>query len=416
MHLTIEYLFATWELLARLAPWLLFGFFLAGVISMYLRRSTVVRILGKPGIGSIVRATLVGVPMPLCSCGVIPVAAAIREKGAGRGATAAFLASTPETGVDSFFGTWGLMGPFMAVVRVVVAFVNGILAGLFVTLATRGEKDEYAAQGTAENERDERRSFGDALRYAFISMPSDMAESLIVGILLAGAVSAFIPADFVTGAGVSGIGAYVIVTLIAIPLYVCSVGSIPLAVAMIHAGFSPGAALVFLIAGPATNVATIVTMRRYLGTRAVVAYVLSIVVTAWGAGFVVDMGLGRSAVLASMPHVMEKSGLLGGIAAVVLAILILHGWLTRHFPPLLKRAARARAGEACACEGHKTHGDTSSHGSDRADKHACSCGSHEGGAGEECCGSEKSGKSCSCNDKAHESGADDEGSCGCGRG
>ncbi|HNX04096.1 MAG TPA: permease [Opitutales bacterium] len=409
MDILNRYIAATWEMTAGLAPWLLVGFLIAGAISIFLRRSTVVRFLGRPGLGSIVRATLIGVPMPLCSCGVIPVAAAIREKGAGRGATAAFLASTPETGADSFIATWGMLGPLMAIVRVVLAFVNGILAGLLVTLVNRGEKEDVppATSGAVDVEK---RGFGDAVRYALISMPSDMAASLVFGILLAGAVSAFIPADFVTAAGVSGIAAYALVTLFAIPLYVCSVGSIPLAVAMIHAGFSPGAALVFLVAGPATNIATIATMRKYLGGRSVAAYVLSIVVTAWTAGTLVDLGLGRETMLGQMPHAMDAPGMVGSIAAVVLIILIAHGWLTRHFKPLLKSAAKRKAGESCCCHEKAKAGES------------C-CGGHsdrnEEKSGECCCGhfaeTTKADEECHC-DRDESAPARPKSGCGCGGG
>jgi uncharacterized membrane protein YraQ (UPF0718 family) len=392
MEIVIKYLTETWSMLAVLAPWLLLGFAIAGLISILLRRSTVVRFLGRPGLGSIVRATIVGVPMPLCSCGVIPVAAAIREKGAGKGATAAFLASTPETGADSFAATWGMLGPFMAFIRVALAFVNGILAGLFVTLVNRGEKDELAGAGGGVLP-EERKNLGDAVRYAFIKMPGDMARSLAVGLLLAGAVAAFLPADFAQSFGLSGIAAYLVVTLVAVPLYVCSVGSIPLAAAMIHAGFSPGAALVFLVAGPATNVATIVTMKNYLGGKSVAAYLASIVVTAWTAGFLVDLGLGRAAVVGQMPHAMgQGAGVFGSVAAAVLLVLLLHGVLTRHFKPLLK-SARSRSEVSSCCCGTETtaeppcchdeapaRAESTCHCHEKTpakEEHSCRCGEHE---------------------------------------
>ena len=176
MELFQKYLAETWAMTSQLAPWLLVGFALAGFISLALRRSLVTRVLGKPGIGSIVKATLVGVPMPLCSCGVIPVAAAIREKGAGKGATAAFLASTPETGIDSAVATWGMLGPVMMLVRIVMAFVTGIVAGLLVQFVTRHEKEPTPAhEEDHEHAAEPRQSIADALRYAFIIMPRDMA-------------------------------------------------------------------------------------------------------------------------------------------------------------------------------------------------------------------------------------------------
>jgi len=284
METATRYLHELWSMTAQIAPWMLVGFALAGLMSMFVSRRLVLKVLGRPGMGSIVKATLVGVPMPLCSCGVIPVAAEIREKGATKGATAAFLASTPETGVDSAFATWGMLGPLMALTRIFLAFVTGILAGSFVSLATRGRDD---ALPPARDDDATPASLGsramEALRHAFVKMPGDIAPSLVVGMLLAAVVAAFVPEEGFAFLGHGGLATYVGITLIALPMYVCSTGSIPLAAAMLQAGFSPGGALVFLVSGPATNIATIVAMRKYLGTRAIWAYLAAIVTTAWTA-------------------------------------------------------------------------------------------------------------------------------------
>jgi uncharacterized membrane protein YraQ (UPF0718 family) len=362
----------TWSMTTQLAPWLLLGFALAGIISVFVSRDLVTHYLGKPGLSGIVKATLVGVPMPLCSCGVIPVAAAIREKGASKGATAAFLASTPETGIDSAIATWGMLGPVMAVLRVCLAFVTGILAGLFVEFLTRGEKTaETPAKAEASVDASESKSepadasccasretkaggaghkVAAALRYAFLTMPRDMAVSLTTGILLAALVSTLLPGDFFAGLAASGPLAYVVITLFAVPLYVCSTGSIPLAVAMVHSGFTPGGALVFLLSGPATNAATITTMRRYLGTRAIVGYLAAIVLTAWTAGYVVDAGVGREAIIGQMPHQMAETGPFGVVTGIGLALMILAGLLARLTAGIESRQAGA---ESCHC-GPKT--------------------------------------------------------------
>jgi uncharacterized protein len=380
------YLHEIWTMTTQLAPWLLLGFALAGLISLFIRRSLVTRVLGKPGIGSIVKATLIGVPMPLCSCGVIPVAAAIREKGAGKGATAAFLASTPETGVDSFVATWGMLGPVMACVRVVVAFFTGILSGTLVQFVTRREKDEFAA---AEEEncacKEPRPTLRDALKYAFVTMPKDMAPSLAFGILAAAAISALVPGDFFASFGSTGVFAYLVITLIAVPLYVCSTGSIPLALAMINSGFSPGCALVFLISGPATNITTIVTMRRYLGTRAIAAYLFAIVVVAWTAGAIVDAGFGRETIMGQMPHHMAEASLPGIVSAVILLVLIARGLIARVIdklsPSSMASCCRAKAEEKgeCCCNKEKETG-ASATGSDE-----CHCRDDKSDKGGACC-------------------------------
>lgn len=343
MDLIHTYFIELWLMTTQLAPWLLVGFALAGLISMFVRRSLVVRILGKPGIGSIVKATLVGVPMPLCSCGVIPVAAAIREKGAGKGATAAFLASTPETGVDSFVATWGMLGPVMAGLRLLIAFVTGILSGLFVHTVTRKDKDEFLG-GDASPAEEARPTLRAAMQYAFVRMPQDMARSLSFGLLVAAAIATLVPGDFFASFGATGFLAYGIITLVAVPLYVCSTGSIPLALAMINSGFSPGCALVFLISGPATNVTTVTTMRRYLGGKAIAAYLIAIVAVAWTAGAVVDAGFGRETIMGQMPlHNMEHVTPLGVVSAIILLVLLLRGLIA----PLLSFGKGAGTSSCC---------------------------------------------------------------------
>lgn len=386
MDLIKTYIFEIWAMTTQLAPWLLVGFALAGLISLFIRRSLVTRVLGKPGIGSIVKATLVGVPMPLCSCGVIPVAAAIREKGAGKGATAAFLASTPETGVDSFVATWGMLGPVMACVRVIVAFFTGIFAGTLVQFVTRREKDESAIDG--DNDKcaceEPRPTLRDALKYAFVTMPRDMAPSLTFGILAAAAISALVPADFFSSFGSTGIFAYLIVTLVAVPLYVCSTGSIPLALAMINTGFSPGCALVFLISGPATNITTIVTMRRYLGMKAIAAYLFAIIVVAWTAGAIVDAGFGRETIMGQMPQHMAESSLMGTISAIILIGLIARGLIART----IDKFSAMPEGSCCHAKTEEKKGECCCHKEPAAAPKAEECHCHEkkGGNGGSCCG------------------------------
>jgi uncharacterized membrane protein YraQ (UPF0718 family) len=409
MHFLSNYLHEVWTLTAQLAPWLLLGFALAGLISLFVRRALVTRILGKPGLGSIVKATLIGVPMPLCSCGVIPVAAAIREKGAGRGATASFLASTPETGVDSFVATWGMLGPVMACVRVVVAFFTGIFSGVLVQFVTRHDKDEFAGAGEEKCSCSEPRAkVMDALKYAFITMPKDMAPSLVFGILAAAAISALVPGDFFASFGATGIWAYLVITLIAVPLYVCSTGSIPLALAMINSGFSPGCALVFLISGPATNVATIVTMRRYLGTKAIAAYLFAIIAVAWTAGAVVDAGFGRETIMGQMPHDMSSVSIFGAISAVILLALVLRGLFARLLDRCRASGASccAASSEHCSCHtsaANDAASDCCCHKSSEASSEDCHCHDSDSGAtgessGEEDCHCHEEKGGCHCHE------------------
>jgi uncharacterized membrane protein YraQ (UPF0718 family)/copper chaperone CopZ len=281
-------LVSTWALAGEMAPYLLLGFLVAGLLHAFLKPSFVARHLGRRGFGQVFKATLIGVPMPLCSCSVVPVTAWLRRHGARKGAAAAFIASTPETGVDSIAATWGLMGPLFAVARVAAAFVTGIAAGTLVEASDREPDADPAAADNGTDATNGGPRWRSALRHAFIVLPRDIGRALLVGLLIAGAVSAFVPPGYVSAEWAGSPFAFLAVTLVAVPIYVCSTGSVPVAVAMLHSGLSPGAALIFLIAGPATNAATIAALWKMLGRRATAIYLGAIVGTAWLAGFALD--------------------------------------------------------------------------------------------------------------------------------
>ena len=247
--------------------------------------------------------------MPLCSCGVIPVAAALRRDGAGKGATTAFLASTPQTGVDSIFATWGMLGGLFALVRVVAAFVSGLVSGVLVDAFDKKEAAPDAAPVSPRTDRKPglRAAVREVLQYGFVTMPSDIGRSLLVGLAVAALISALIPADVLSGWIGGGALGFLLITLLAVPMYVCSTGSIPVALALIHVGLSPGAALVFLIAGPATNAATISTLWKIVGRRSVLLYLASIIGTAWLFGFLFNAVLADAVCEAVCEHAMASS-------------------------------------------------------------------------------------------------------------
>lgn len=291
----------TWDLTAEMAPYLLFGFAVAGLLHLLFRRDFIQRFLGKPGLGGVVKASIFGVPMPLCSCSVIPIAASLRKSGASRGATASFLSSTPQTGVDSIMATYSLLGGAFAIVRIIVAFVCGIVTGYLIELFCK-EKPKPAIPEMANlsftpikpetsepelsccSSKKEKRGWRECLHYGFITLPTDLAGALIVGLVLAGLITTLLPGDMLHGSLSSGPLAFLFATIISLPLYVCATGSIPMAYALIAAGLSPGAALVLLITGPATNTATIVTVWKMLGRTPTIIYLVSLLVISWLAG------------------------------------------------------------------------------------------------------------------------------------
>lgn len=278
------------------SPFLLLGFAIAGLIKVFLPEDWVARRLGGRGPGPVLKASLLGVPLPLCSCGVIPAALGLRKQGASRGATLSFLVSTPETGVDSVAVTWAIMGPLLAVIRPVAAFLSAVTCGLAAD-AFGGEEKETVAEPEACNSCgaegcDVRHTFAEraraALRFAFDDLLRDVALWLAIGVLLAGVISAFLSPEIVSEHIGSEAVELLLMLLVSVPLYICATASTPVAAALVVAGFSPGAALVLLLAGPATNIATLLMVGRFLGARAAVIYIASIAATSILFGWLVN--------------------------------------------------------------------------------------------------------------------------------
>lgn len=297
----ISILSAAWQVLCASAPYMLFGLLMSGVLKALIPDALVSRHLGGNSAKSVIKAALLGVPLPLCSCGVVPVAASIRKQGAGPGPTTAFLISTPETGVDSIAITWALLDPVMTVVRPVAAFITAMSAGLLVNLLPPVAHGRACAapDGTCCCEKTcgatpvnpgmpLRRALPDGIRYAFGSLLRDIGPYLIAGIAIAGFITWLIPDGFVERHLGSGILPMLIMLAVGIPLYVCASASTPIVAALALKGLSPGAALVFLMVGPATNAASITVVAGMLGKRVAAVYVSVIAVCALVLGMAVN--------------------------------------------------------------------------------------------------------------------------------
>lgn len=280
-----------WTTLCTMAPYLLAGFLASGILSLFIRPEWVERHLGGRGVKPVVKAALFGVPLPLCSCGVIPVAAGLRRHGASRGATVAFLLSTPQTGADNALVVLSLLGPVFAVFSPIAAFATGLLGGTVTALAERSDAPAPAPAPCADaccTATGKGRAFLAAFHYGFVTLARDIAVPLLVGLLIAGVLTAVVPPDFFTGALGTGFTGIVVMMLLGIPVYVCATASVPIAAALMLKGVSPGAALAFLIAGPATNAATVATVWKLLGRRTAAIYLGTIVVAAIGLGLLLN--------------------------------------------------------------------------------------------------------------------------------
>ena len=337
-----DFLAALWLVTAQMAPWLLLGFLVAGLLSVYVSARWLERHLGGGGQGPVWKAAIFGVPLPLCSCGVIPVAASLRRHGASPAATTSFLISTPQTGVDSIAVTGALMGPFFAVFRPLAALVTGVLGGSVVQ-ATQSQA-ELAGTPPAGSGPDLRGGrIRAALGYGFETLPRDIGTALIIGLLLAALISAVVPAGSLGGLLGGGVLPVLIMMVVGIPLYVCATGSVPLAAGFIHAGVSPGAALAFLIAGPATNAATVTTLLKVLGRKTTVIYLATVGLSAFGGGLLLDALAGGFDLRVPMLHTghdHETIGWLDHLWAGSLVLVML--WAYRP---------RRRGAASCGCDG-----------------------------------------------------------------
>lgn len=324
-----------WILLES-APFLFLGFLAAGVLKVLLPDSLLQRHLGRHSVGSVIKAALLGAPLPLCSCGVIGVAVGLRRSGVSRGATQSFLISTPETSVDSIAITYAMLGPAMAIARPVIALATAITAGLievfvgvrdpsgtaFQAVSAAGSAakpsaasapdaaccastscgdtsgtrapESISASAPASKPRRSLLTIGrEIVTFSFVTMTRDLWKYLAVGLLLSALVIALLPNDFFTAGGgalpdMPAWGWMLILLALSVPMYVCATASTPLAAALILKGLSPGAALVFLLAGPATNAATLLIVGRELGRRSVAIYLMTIGALSMVAGLAVD--------------------------------------------------------------------------------------------------------------------------------
>ncbi len=280
-----------WGTLGEMSPYLLFGFFVAGLLSVFISQELIERHLGGKGVWPLLKASGFGIPLPLCSCGVIPVSMSLHKHGASKGATISFLLSTPQTGVDSFFVTFSLLGPVFAIFRPVIALVTGLLGGSLVQVFGEKrvdlEKDEQCRDECC-SEHKKKNILVRALKYGFVTLAKDIGPTMLLGLVIAAIISVAVPDDFFAEKLGTGIGAMVVMMFFGIPVYVCATASVPVAAALIMKGLTPGAALVFLMTGPATNAAAFTTIWKILGRRTAVTYIITVAGCALGAGLGLD--------------------------------------------------------------------------------------------------------------------------------
>ena len=382
-------------LFSEMAPFLLLGFLLAGILHVWVPNHLYVPKISKTNFKSVLWSALFGIPLPICSCGVIPTSIALRKEGASKGASVSFLISTPATGVDSILATYSLLGGPFAILRPVAAFVTAMLGGLFTNVVTKNEPEtgvavvgethephhehehcdcegDHCSCSQDHDEDHSKKSFvqkvRETLEYGFVNMIGDVSKWLIIGLLLGALIAAFVPDDFFLFLHEYPLLCMVVVLVLAMPMYTCATGSIPLALALVEKGITPGAALVLLMAGPATSIASMLVVGKAFGKRTLAAYLTSIALGALFFGFIIDTFFMDTFLASMLPRASAEChghgalGVLDYICAGLFALLIVYA----------KFAHKGCGGHCgCGCENHDCCCECS-------DGHEhCECGGHD---------------------------------------
>lgn len=348
---------ALWQLTLAMAPYILFGLLFAGILHEIVPDSIVTKHLGQDNILSVLKSTLFGIPLPVCSCGVIPLATSIKKSGASKGATLAFLISTPITGVDSIMATYGIFGWIFTLYRVITSSIIAIIAGILSNIFDKEEipkvkKFSFSAQtpkvdtpcgtgtGTCcSTQTSKKFSFLSAYHYAFGTLLKDISKALFWGLILGALISVAIPENLSHLLQTYTWLSYLIVITIAIPMYVCATASLPIAAGLMLSGVSAGAAFVFLLAGPATNTVTIGVVKKMLGTKSLIIYLGTITVGSIIFGIGLDTIFDISQIdPKTLIHLHDESTLLAVISAIVLWGFILY-YLSKPYLSKLKSNA-----------------------------------------------------------------------------
>lgn len=337
----MEYIQTFIYLLEEMAPYLLLGFFLAGILHVYVPKRIYSDYLSKKSFKSVVLAALFGIPLPLCSCGVIPTAMSLRKEGASKGATASFLIATPQTGVDSIIATYSLMGLPFAIIRPLVALITALFGGAIINKVDKGADKEPTKEisncedDCCKSKPKKENRFIAALRYGFVDMIQDVGKWLVLGLIIAGLITIFVPDSFFGMFADKPLLNILMVLLFSIPMYLCATGSIPIAVALMLKGLSPGAALVLLMAGPATNAASILVIGKVMGRKTMLLYLVAIISGAVVFGLVIDYLLPASWFTLPISHVghahcQGDSSWVKIVSSIFFVILLINAMILKY--------------------------------------------------------------------------------------
>ena len=340
-------------LLSAMSLYILIGLILAGILKQIIPNDFVSKHLGKNSTLSVIKATLFGIPLPVCSCSVIPLAKSLQKEGASRGAVQSFLISTPITGIDSIMATYSFFGWLFTIYRVITSIIIAIVVGLIenfiskdskkvevsssakfslnrvstnsinkVTFAKKSSCNSSCCEGI-KVKNDKKFSITKVFDYAFNVLFSDIAKSLLIGVILGAIFTTFLPKELLSKIYEYNFLTYLLVIAISMPLYVCATSSLPIAAAFLLSGMSPGAAFVFLSAGPATNSVTMGVVASMFGKKSLIIYILTIAILSILFGFLLDNYI-NSINIIEFNNTHESNSIINIVSSIIMVILMVY--------------------------------------------------------------------------------------------
>ncbi len=361
----MEYLHNLWGLFVDMSFYIVIGLLFTGILHAFVNKDAILKHIGKKSTASVVKASVLGVPLPLCSCGVVPTAMYLGKSGASKGAVISFLTSTPQTGVDSIIATYGLMGPLFAVYRAVAAFISGIVSGIVTNVLCKNDDFDYTSSESScgcsheqahepevsacacscDNDSEIKPTLLSKIKsvftYAFGEFLDEIAGHFVVGLLIAALISTFVPQEWLSSFS-NPILSMLTMLVIGIPMYICSTASIPIALSLMMKGVSPGAAFVFLFAGPVTNIASLAILGKTLGKKVLAIYLVCACVCSILFGFVLDFIIDFSG-YSGITNIIENSHeheipIYMVVVAIIFGALVLRSLIKKFMPKKQKTA------------------------------------------------------------------------------
>jgi len=361
----IDFLHQIWILFVEMSPYLLLGITFVAILDVFVTKDFISRQLRNNRFSSVVKTALFGIPLPLCSCGVVPTSVYLKKSGASKPSVVSFLISTPQTGIDSIVATYGMLGPVFAIFRPLAALVMGVLGGLVTMFFSQSESNEsgYISNTFSFNKIEEQKNINlfakvrKSLRYAFVEFIDDISTQFLFGLIVAGAIAFLVPDDFfATTFGGNELLAMLSVIIFAIPMYVCATASIPIAVSLMMKGFSPGVAYVFLVAGPVSNAASLAILHKVLGKKLLAIYVLVVTVSSVVFGFLLNYIFHITSIdphtQMSHSHIHTANfSYLDYLFAIIFLFLILSSIYRKYFVRKKGKEMESRSGKVFKIEG-----------------------------------------------------------------